>query len=164
MAACLCPHLRNRMWQALTLFYTVPGDLVKQNLEIRLPSESINQKRSWLNGGEEHGFKFQTLSRIHWVTCISSQCLSFLVCKINTKVVSASWVCYKNCKSPGWCGLVGWVLACEPKGHQFDSQSGYMPGLRATFSVGGVWEATNWCIFHISMISPSFPSLLSKNK
>ena len=31
--------------------------------------------------------------------------------------------------SPGWCGLVGWTLACKQKGHQFDSQSGHMPGL-----------------------------------
>ena len=32
-------------------------------------------------------------------------------------------------KSPGWCGSVDSVLACEPKSHQFDSQSGQMPGL-----------------------------------
>ena len=31
--------------------------------------------------------------------------------------------------NPGWCGSVDWVLACEPNGHQFDSQSGHMPGL-----------------------------------
>ena len=32
---------------------------------------------------------------------------------------------------PGWCRLVDWVLACEPKGHWFDSQSGHLCGLRA---------------------------------
>ena len=29
----------------------------------------------------------------------------------------------------GYCGSVDRVLACEPKGHWFDSQSGHMPGL-----------------------------------
>ena len=32
--------------------------------------------------------------------------------------------------SPGWCGSVDLVLAWEPKGRWFDSQSGHMPGLQ----------------------------------
>ena len=39
---------------------------------------------------------------------------------------------------PGWCGSVDWVLACEPKCRQLDSQSRHMPGLRARSPVGGV--------------------------
>ena len=31
--------------------------------------------------------------------------------------------------SPGWCGSVDSVPACELKGHQFNSQSGHMPRL-----------------------------------
>ena len=38
---------------------------------------------------------------------------------------------------PGWCGSVDWVLDCEPKGHQFNSQSGHMSGLRARSPAGG---------------------------
>ena len=34
------------------------------------------------------------------------------------------------------------ALACEPKGYQFDSQSGNMPQLQARSSVGGAQEAT----------------------
>ena len=44
--------------------------------------------------------------------------------------------------SPGWCGSVDLVLACEPKGCQFDSQSRHMPGLQARSPVGGMQEAT----------------------
>ena len=29
------------------------------------------------------------------------------------------------------------LVACEPKGHWFDSQSGHMPGLPAGFPLGG---------------------------
>ena len=43
---------------------------------------------------------------------------------------------------PGWCGSVDWVQACEPKGQQFDSQSGHTPGLPDRSPVGGVQEAT----------------------
>ena len=63
--------------------------------------------------------------------------------------------------SPGWCSSVDWVPACKPKGHQFYSWSGHMPGLQARSPVEGVWEATtHWCI----SLSFSFPSPLSKNK
>ena len=45
-------------------------------------------------------------------------------------------------KCPPWCGSVDWALACEPKGHRFDSQSGHMPGLQAKSPVGDGQEAT----------------------
>ena len=32
---------------------------------------------------------------------------------------------------PGWCHSMDWVLACEPKGWRFNSQSGHMPGLQS---------------------------------
>ena len=44
--------------------------------------------------------------------------------------------------SPGWCGSVDGAWTCEPKGHQFDSQSGHMPGLQARSPGGGTREAT----------------------
>ena len=48
------------------------------------------------------------------------------------------------------------MLACESKGHRFDSQSGHMCGLQARFPLGGMWEATtHWC-FSPSP-SPSLP-------
>ena len=60
-------------------------------------------------------------------------------------------------KLPGWCGSVDWALACEPKGHWLDSQSGHMPGLQARSPVGSVQAATtHWCF------PLSFPSPLSK--
>ena len=40
-------------------------------------------------------------------------------------------------KSPGWCGLVDWMPACEPEGRQFESQSGHLPGWWARSPVGG---------------------------
>ena len=45
--------------------------------------------------------------------------------------------------NPGLCGLVGWVLACEPKGCQFDSWLRYMPGMQARSPAGGVQEAAD---------------------
>ena len=45
-------------------------------------------------------------------------------------------------KSPGWCSSVDWARVCKPKGHQFDSQSGHMPGFPTRSLVGGVWEAS----------------------
>ena len=39
---------------------------------------------------------------------------------------------------PGWCGSVDWVLACEPKCHWLDSQSGHVPGLQAGSPAGGM--------------------------
>ena len=45
-------------------------------------------------------------------------------------------------QSPGWCGLVDWAQAWEPKGRWFDSQSGHRPGLQTRSPVEGVREAT----------------------
>ena len=62
--------------------------------------------------------------------------------------------------SPGWCASLDWTLACEPKGHRFDSQPGHMPGLWARSPVGSSREATtHWCF---SLILPPFPSLKIK--
>ena len=67
---------------------------------------------------------------------------------------------YKNFSmGPGWCGLVDWALACEPKGHQFSPQSGHRAGLQARSPEGGAWEATtHWC-FSPSLFLPPIPSL-----
>ena len=75
----------------------------------------------------------------------------------------------KRHTSPGWCGSVDWVPAFKPKGHQFDSQSGHMPGLQARSPVRGVWEATNQCFSRTSMyinvsLSPFLPPPLKINK
>ena len=55
---------------------------------------------------------------------------------------------------------------CKPKGHQFNSWSGHMPGWLAGSRSGHIWEATDRCFSHMSMfLSVSLPpSLLSKNK
>ena len=60
--------------------------------------------------------------------------------------------------SVDWCGSVDWVAFCKPKGCQFDSQSGYLPGLQARSPVGGVQEATNR-LFSPSL-SPTLPLTL----
>ena len=39
-------------------------------------------------------------------------------------------------KSSGWCGSVGWVSSHKPKGHQFNSWSGHLPGLWARSPIG----------------------------
>ena len=63
----------------------------------------------------------------------------------------------KNQLCPGWCGSVDWVPAWEPKGCQFNSQSGHMPCMQARSLVEGAQEATtHWC-FSLSL--PPFPSL-----
>ena len=43
---------------------------------------------------------------------------------------------------PGWCGSVDGVWACKPKGCEFDSQSGHMPGLQARSPMRSAREAT----------------------
>ena len=59
--------------------------------------------------------------------------------------------------------LYGWMPDWEPKGRQFDSQSGHMPGLRARSPLGGAWEATtHWCFS--PSLSPSLPLSLKINK
>ena len=45
-------------------------------------------------------------------------------------------------RGPGWCGSGDWALACEPKGCQFNSQSGHRPGLWARSPLRGTQEAT----------------------
>ena len=66
---------------------------------------------------------------------------------------------FKIC--PDWCSSGDWVLAWEPKGHWFNSQSGHMPGMQARSSVGDIQKAT-----HIDVSLPLFLPLLplSKNK
>ena len=65
--------------------------------------------------------------------------------------------------SPGWCSSMDWVRACKPKGHQFNSQSGHRPGLRARSPVGCTWEATtHWCFS--PSLSPSLPLSVKINK
>ena len=59
---------------------------------------------------------------------------------------------------PGWRSSVDRVLACEHRGHWFDSQSGHMPGLRARSPVGGMRKATDWCISHTLMFLALFLS------
>ena len=63
---------------------------------------------------------------------------------------------------PGWCGSVDWVLACEPKGYWFDSQSGHMPGLWAQILSGGHMRGNHTLMF--LSLSFSFPSHFSKSK
>ena len=64
--------------------------------------------------------------------------------------------------SPGWCGSVDWVLACEPKGCWFNSQSGNVPGLWARSPVGGVQEETIHWYFSPSLFSFSSPLKINK--
>ena len=62
--------------------------------------------------------------------------------------------------SPGWCGSVDGVLACEPKGG-FPVRA----RLQARSLVGGVREATDRCISHALLflsLSFSLPSHVSK--
>ena len=63
---------------------------------------------------------------------------------------------------PSWCGSVDWAPACKLKGHQFDSQSGHMPGLRARSPVGGLQEATMHHTLMFLSLSFSLLSPLSK--
>ena len=61
--------------------------------------------------------------------------------------------------SPGWCGSVDSALACKPRGHRFDSQSGHMPGLWARSPVEGAWGNHTLIFFSFSF---SLPSLLNR--
>ena len=63
----------------------------------------------------------------------------------------------RNGFSHDWCGSVGWALACELKGHWFDSWSGHIPGSRAS-----VQEATNQCFS--PSLAPSLPFSLKMTK
>ena len=65
--------------------------------------------------------------------------------------------------SPGWCSSMDWVLAFEPKGGWFDSQSEHMLGLQARFPLWGMEEATtHWCFS--PSLCPSLPLSLKINK
>ena len=69
--------------------------------------------------------------------------------------------------SPGWCSSVDSAWACEPKGHQFHTRLGHMPGLWARSPAGRVRGATDRCISRTLMflyLSFSLPPHLSKNK
>ena len=55
--------------------------------------------------------------------------------------------CKTRKHSPGWCDSVDWVLACEPKGCWFESQSGHMPELRATSLVWGHVRSNHTLMF-----------------
>ena len=70
-------------------------------------------------------------------------------------------VSFTNMKCFALAGVAQWIECLSGlSGHQFNSQSGDMPGLQARSPIGGVQEATTHCCF-----SPfSFPSLLSENK
>ena len=76
---------------------------------------------------------------------------------------------HKKC-SPGWCGSVDQALACEPKGHWFDSQLGHMPRLWARSPVRHMQDVSlsHPCFF--PSLSPSLPlslkisKILKKNK
>ena len=52
-----------------------------------------------------------------------------------------------------------WVLACEPKGCRFDSQSGHMAGLRGRSPVGGAWEATAHWYFPLFLSPFPYPKI-----
>ena len=68
--------------------------------------------------------------------------------------------CFKKTTGPGWCGSVDWVPAWEPKGRQFDSQTGHMPGLWARSPAGMCKRQP-----HTDVSLPPFLSLsLSKKK
>ena len=62
----------------------------------------------------------------------------------------------------GWCGSIDWALACEPKGHRFNSQSGQMPGsLVRPPSWGHVRWPTNVSITHDVSLPLFLPPFLS---
>ena len=60
--------------------------------------------------------------------------------------------CQKNVViGPGWCGLVDQAPTCEPKGCQFNYQSGQMSGLQARCPVGGVRGNQSMYLSHIDV-------------
>ena len=83
---------------------------------------------------------------------------NFVMCRsLDWKGLYLDIMITNNKISPGCCGSVHWVPACEPKGCWFDSQSGHIPGVWARSPVGGAWEATTHWWF--SPFLPPFPSL-----
>ena len=69
---------------------------------------------------------------------------------------------YKKFFCPGWCSSGDWARVSEPKGRQFDSQSGHMPGLWARSPAWGTQEATTRCFS--PSLSPFLPLSLKINK
>ena len=65
--------------------------------------------------------------------------------------------------SPGLSGSVHWVPTCKPKGHQFASQSGHTPGLKARSPVA-MCERQPRVEVSLPLILPHFPSLYKINK
>ena len=63
---------------------------------------------------------------------------------------------------PGWCGSVDWVPACEPKGHQFDSQSRAHAWVACQVPGWGHMRGKHTLMFF--SISFSLPSPFFKNK
>ena len=80
------------------------------------------------------------------------------------------WIVSKKYKhSPDWYGSLAWALSYKPKGHWFDSWSGYMPGLWAKLPFGIVGEATDLinvflAHWHFCPFSPSLHLFLKINK
>ena len=101
-----------------------------------------------------------------WIKSLNNKILNNLLSFLHCSILNLCCLeLAHNC--PGWGGSVDWVLVCEPKGHQFDLQSGHMLGLWARSPVGDIREATSQCLSYTSMflsLSLSLPSLLSKNK
>ena len=93
------------------------------NLKIRPWKTSLEgggQRPSWDKINSKQITSLQTC----WAGTYSARSWGVAWGHDKTKVM---W--YQETERPGWCGLGGWVLACEPKGRWFDSQSGHKPGL-----------------------------------
>ena len=84
----------------------------------------------------------------------------------SVKIISFSGLIVISLKNnvifPGSYVSVDWVPAREPKGRQFYSQSGYMPGLQARSPLGGCVRGNHTLMFLSLSFSLPFP--LSKNK
>ena len=61
------------------------------------------------------------------------------------------FLCLKPMEKGPWLVWLSGLSA-----HQFDSQSGHMPGWQAGSPVGGVQEASNQCVSHIDVSLPLF--------
>ena len=86
--------------------------------------------------------------------------LQHSLCPVQTSlpVLKATYfnLLHRSSANPVWCGSVDSAPACKPKGRQFDSQSGHMPGWQARSPVRGAGEATtHWC--SSPSLSPSLP-------
>ena len=119
--------------------------------------KKILRCRSYLHCGYRSHFKYIFCKYFPWICEIKS----FKIWGrwfISLFPYSYCFLCSRSFSSPGWCGSVDWaLLACEPKGRQFDSQSGHMPGLQARLPVGTLERQPHTDV----SLSPSLPS---KNK